>query len=500
MPDMAINPTTDSYEAARRRADVDAQRLKMQSRGITVGGDPGLGQYTPPKTPTQGIAQGVGANGERAFGDAAARTAAPRAGVVSRAATGAASRVGNLVRGAGESALPLVAAGSAIDSFSRPTEDYYNRLGLDPKTVGENGFKDIAARTVGVASDLGASVLDTGLAPVNFARQFAGAQPLRTFSSIVQAGDNPAPRPAQAPPAAGQPQAIAAPASQNSQNSQTSQAPQAPAIYRNGNNFSDQPNGGKPYTPGGNNLTVVPSSFFTGSGIAGPAQPPAGTLDGRARQAQDFAASTATENSISQRNAATENARRARQAAGSLRLVRGGRTQRQLLGDAADFDNKAVEAQGRIGTNKDFIRTPEQEQALTLGAAQAEQQNGLTQQQAIAQGLQNQAAQRQQAVIDQIGTDPNSGNRRGLIDSLLISQGKDPDAQRFQAIESVGGNDAFPIKTRSLYDTRTGQIIGGSGTGQGATQQPTEYAKGQIYKDAQGRSAKWDGEKFVPVN
>jgi hypothetical protein len=78
--------------------------------------------------------------------------------------------------------------------------------------------------------------------------------------------------------------------------------------------------------------------------------------EARARQAQDWASSTATENAISQRNSFEEAARRARQA-GNLQL-------------AADFTNKSIEAQGRVGTDPRFIRTPEQEAALGRGNLQ----------------------------------------------------------------------------------------------------------------------------------
>lgn len=168
--------------------------------------------------------------------------------------------------------------------------------------------------------------------------------------------------------------------------------------------FSDQPSqGGKPYAvnvapapqqPAPNSLATMaarafgsdadPSQnlarFVSPQAVAGGGEPTdmqriQGWLaqtqqahnEARARQAQDFAASTATENAISQRNQDTELARRARQAAGSLRLAPGGRTQRQLLDQAAGFDAAAVQAQGRIGTDKDFIRSPEQEAALAQG-------------------------------------------------------------------------------------------------------------------------------------
>lgn len=63
-------------------------------------------------------------------------------------------------------ALAGIATDSAIDSFSRPTEDYYRRLNMDPSDVGKSILRDLGVRTVGVLSDYGAKILDT---PVNLA-------------------------------------------------------------------------------------------------------------------------------------------------------------------------------------------------------------------------------------------------------------------------------------------------------------------------------------------
>ena len=160
-----------------------------------------------------------------------------------------------LISQTGWSTVPLAAIGSSIDSLQRPTEDYYNRLGLDPGNAGRNGFKDMAVRAPGVISDLGAAVLDIGVAPVNFVRKFAGAEPIPTFREILQQNDRPAapqPQPQQqgigerqapvqpqrnqgapaatAPPVAA-PQQVAPPAAGQ---------PQQGGVFRDGNRFSDQ--------------------------------------------------------------------------------------------------------------------------------------------------------------------------------------------------------------------------------------------------------------------
>lgn len=160
-----------------------------------------------------------------------------------------------LISQTGWSAVPLAAIGSSIDSLQRPTEDYYNRFGLDPNDVGRNGFKDMAVRAPGVISDLGAAVLDIGVAPVNFARKFAGAQPIPTFREILQQNDRPAapqpqgigarpptptaqppqnqsaPAPAATAPSVAAPQQVAPPAAGQ---------PQQGGVFRDGNRFSDQ--------------------------------------------------------------------------------------------------------------------------------------------------------------------------------------------------------------------------------------------------------------------
>jgi hypothetical protein len=127
---------------------------------------------------------------------------------------------------------------------------------------------------------------------------------------------------------------------------------------------------------------------------------------------------------------------------------------------------------GRVELAPSVDRSPQSPTELL----RAQSAGALEDEQAVAAGLSNQQIRRQQQIMEQIaqiGAGTPATDRRALIDRALISQGRDPDANRFEPIESVGGNEAFPIKTRSLYDTRTGQIIGGGAVGQPDAPKPT---------------------------
>ena len=96
--------------------------------------------------------------------------------------------------------VPSAVAASTIRTASeagaRPTENYYNRFGLDPNSP--SVAKDLGVRAAGVLSDVGAGVLDLGTGAVNAAREVFGAQPLPTFGEILRSRDTPdiTPRPA----------------------------------------------------------------------------------------------------------------------------------------------------------------------------------------------------------------------------------------------------------------------------------------------------------------
>lgn len=113
------------------------------------------------------------------------------------------------------SAVATSAIRTASEAGARPTENYYNRFGLDPNSP--SVVKDLGVRAAGVLSDVGAGVLDLGTGAVNAAREVFGAQPLPTFGEILRSRDTPdiTPRPATAPaqPAttAAQPATTAAP-------------------------------------------------------------------------------------------------------------------------------------------------------------------------------------------------------------------------------------------------------------------------------------------------
>lgn len=80
----------------------------------------------------------------------------------------------------------------ALQGMETPTENYYNRFGMDPAGVGDNFFKDAAVRAGGVISDVGAAALDTPMSLVNGVRKLAGAKPLETFGEALRRNDGPA--------------------------------------------------------------------------------------------------------------------------------------------------------------------------------------------------------------------------------------------------------------------------------------------------------------------
>lgn len=132
----------------------------------------------------------------------AAATAAPAA---TPAAAGGAARAAGTARavaGKGTGFLPVVAGLSAVDSLSRDTDDYYTRSGIDKPTGNGAGAvaKDVGVRTLGVLSDVGSALLDTGVGAANVVRGLGGAAPLETFGSRF--ADNAAKAKAAAPGAA----------------------------------------------------------------------------------------------------------------------------------------------------------------------------------------------------------------------------------------------------------------------------------------------------------
>lgn len=86
--------------------------------------------------------------------------------------------------------LTIQAGLGAADSYNRPSSDYVNRFGAGVHA--DSLADDLAVRTAGFATDTAAKVADLGLAPVNYVRGKFGASPLQTFTSMLQANDNPA--------------------------------------------------------------------------------------------------------------------------------------------------------------------------------------------------------------------------------------------------------------------------------------------------------------------
>ena len=95
---------------------------------------------------------------------------------------------------AGAAALSTI--NSAWDAGHRDTADYYHRLGMDPADTSVP--RDLAARTAGVMTDVGAGLLDLPVDTLNEgARLFGGKGDFKlpggSFRDIVQRNDAPAP-------------------------------------------------------------------------------------------------------------------------------------------------------------------------------------------------------------------------------------------------------------------------------------------------------------------
>lgn len=282
--------------------------------------------------------------------------------------------------------------------------------------------------------------------------------------------------------------------------SNTTTAPaDRPRLYRDasGKGFSDQPiAGGVEYKPSANlSVVAAPSDLqeqYRRASVANSelaailnGTDPA-SLEARSRQQQAFARSTAAENQIATQRRLDEAARNARIDAGSL-LNRGFRPRGQGQ-QLAELQVKAAEA-GREVPGAEFIRTPEQESALTAGKARAksdlalaEAQRSLEEQKGIAAGITNDQALDQKEVLSRLFSLPETATpaqRRALIDRALVGSGKDPDAGRFIGIDSLAPDGFTTLK--SALDTRTGQIVGGGGA-VGSPAEPPKYSEGAIYR------------------
>jgi hypothetical protein len=183
----------------------------------------------------------------------------------------------------------------------------------------------------------------------------------------------------------------------------------------------------------------------------------------RTQQRAAFDRGDAVLGQISRRNALENASREARIAANSVRRVRGSRSQRELQTASVALGQQAADA--AVTPRIDQLDESAVPQGFANAAAQRAGADAAAAQ-AQGQALTNQAAQRQQALQQQLaalsGNDPQ---RRATIDQLLVGQGKDPDAGRFLSIDVLGPTDAFgnPTQLRGALDTRSGQLIGGGG-------------------------------------
>jgi hypothetical protein len=91
-------------------------------------------------------------------------------------------RVGGVLRGAAAGGAALAGIAGAVRGYNTPTEDYAERMGLDPASAGLSFWKDVGIRSAGVMSDVGAAAgdmvgLDLRSRFADVQRQQAGAQP-----------------------------------------------------------------------------------------------------------------------------------------------------------------------------------------------------------------------------------------------------------------------------------------------------------------------------------
>ncbi|MEW6169275.1 MAG: hypothetical protein AB1651_16510 [Pseudomonadota bacterium] len=187
--------------------------------------------------------------------------------------------------------------------------------------------------------------------------------------------------------------------------------------------------------------------------------------EARARQQFDIARSTAAESAIAKRNSLENASREARIAAGGLRLVSGGRTQRMLMGKSIDLKAQAASAADDIG-NLDFVRAPEQEASLALGKRHGAAHAALEEQQAIAAGIGNVSALRDQAIMDQLADigSLSPAARSSLERYVQISQGRSPAEAPAETFGNpVDETDTTGNAIRAQYGNRgTRRVIEGA--------------------------------------
>lgn len=181
--------TTDHIVGQRMAAERAARIAAMQSGGIdklnqTIAQQTGTNPATGRAVPPAGAAPAAAPAKPAAAPPAAAKPAAPGQ-----------PRVGSSTSAG---VVAPVAMFSAAQSGMTPTEQYYERLMMDPNKVDRSGvtglLKDTAVRGVGVLSDLGANILDMGTSVWNTGSALVGAEQIPTFNEMLRSKETERPR------------------------------------------------------------------------------------------------------------------------------------------------------------------------------------------------------------------------------------------------------------------------------------------------------------------
>jgi len=182
----------EAIQAAQQGAAQQAAREAAARQAAAPAGSwgpaKGPGSWGPAKGPSGGAPAGGSAGGSaNGWGAAANRWRAAingqnttTVGDVFKGLRSGVVRAGQIAKAAGprfgsvaSKAVPLAAlSGAMYHGYGTDTEDYYKRLGWDPVARAAwlpQGTKDLFARSLGVMSDVGASIVDNiALAPANF--------------------------------------------------------------------------------------------------------------------------------------------------------------------------------------------------------------------------------------------------------------------------------------------------------------------------------------------
>src|SRR3546814_7951280 len=98
----------------------------------------------------------------------------------------------------------------------------------------------------------------------------------------------------------------------------------------------------------------------------------------------------------------------------------------------------AVDDQGRVGTDKDFITTPKDQAEINDRQQIAEERGALTAQQVLAAQLNNQAQQTDQSLLAKYaGAKP--ADQQSIVRELMLRSGKDPNTDAFKPLTVENG-------------------------------------------------------------